>query len=429
MNVSDSEVVVSILVSNGYQKVSNIEQSDIILLNTCSIRDKAEQTLLNRLDMVKHIKKRGSVIGILGCMAERLKDKLLGIDCINFVVGPDEYKSLPDIINKAFEGNKSVDVKLSTDEAYNDVIPQYGSGVSAFISITRGCNNVCSYCVVPFTRGRERSKSVKAILREVDCVTERGFKEITLLGQNVNSYRFDDGTTSCNFAQLLDIIANRVPDIRIRFLSSHPKDINEELLNTIKNHKNICKNIQLPFQSGSNHILKLMNRPYTNEMYKEKINMIWDILGKDCSLVTDIMTGFCDETEEDHQDTLRLMEYVKFDYAFTFAYSERSGTCSANTMCDNVPHDVKIRRLTEIINLQQTHSLYRYSQCVGKIVDVLVEGPSKRSELEWQGRADDNKVVVFNNSEKLIHEGDYVKINVNDNTSATLMGEFINTTE
>ena len=426
MNVSDSEVVTSILKSNGYTYESTLELADAIIINTCSIRDKAEQTLFNRLHMVQHIKKKGAVIGILGCMAERLKEKLFEHDCVSFIVGPDEYKSLPDIVYDALKGEKVIKIELSTAEAYNDIIPEYTKGVSAFISITRGCNNMCSYCVVPFTRGRERSKDIKSILRELDCLVERGFKEVTLLGQNVNSYNYSDTNDQYNFARLLEIMSERAPYIRIRFLSSHPKDITEELLHVIKKHKNICKNIQLPCQSGSNHMLRLMNRHYTREEYIEKINMIWSILGNNCSIMTDIIAGFCDETEEDHKDTLSLMDYVKFDYAFTFAYSQRSGTLSANKMQDNVPYDVKIKRLNEIIDLQQNHSLHRYSACVGKTYEVLVEGPSKRNINEWQGRTDDNKVVVFDNTECLAKPGDLINIKVCRSTSATLIGNVEN---
>lgn len=425
MNVADSELVTGILEENNFKYVDNVEDADIVLLNTCSIREKAENTLRSKIADLKKYKKT-KIIGILGCMAERLgKDILQNFDSVSFCIGPDEYRNLPNAINEALNKKKNTYTKLSLTETYEDCMSKriYSNGVSTFVSIMRGCNNMCSYCVVPFTRGRERSRRNTSILQEVKSLSEQNYKEITLLGQNVNSYRFED----VNFADLLEQVAEIDPNIRIRFTSSHPKDLSRDIIEVIAKHKNICNYIHLPVQCGSNEVLKRMNRPYTREQYLERIAEIRDILGEDCGLSTDIMVGFCGETVKDHEQTLDLMEKIKFDLSYTFAYSERSGTRSAVEMVDDVPQEKKIRRLNEVIELQNKHSLERNKKDIGKVMDVLVEGNTKKSNSQWQGRSDSNKMVIFDAIEGvIIKPGTFLNVKINDCSSASLFGSIEN---
>ena len=425
MNVADSELVTGILEENNFKYVDNVEDADIVLLNTCSIREKAENTLRSKIADLKKYKKT-KIIGILGCMAERLgKDILQNFDSVSFCIGPDEYRNLPNAINEALNKKKNTYTKLSLTETYEDCMSKriYSNGVSTFVSIMRGCNNMCSYCVVPFTRGRERSRRNTSILQEVKSLSEQNYKEITLLGQNVNSYRFED----VSFADLLEQVAEIDPNIRIRFTSSHPKDLSRDIIEVIAKHKNICNYIHLPVQCGSNEVLKRMNRPYTREQYLERIAEIRDILGKDCGLSTDIMVGFCGETIKDHEQTLDLMEKIKFDLSYTFAYSERSGTRSAVEMVDDVPQEEKIRRLNEVIELQNKHSLERNKKDIGKVMEVLVEGNTKKSNSQWQGRSDSNKMVIFDAIEGvIIKPGTFLNVKINDYSSASLFGSIEN---
>lgn len=425
MNVADSELVTGILEENNFKYVDNVEDADIVLLNTCSIREKAENTLRSKIADLKKYKKT-KIIGILGCMAERLgKDILQNFDSVSFCIGPDEYRNLPNAINEALNKKKNTYTKLSLTETYEDCMSKriYSNGVSTFVSIMRGCNNMCSYCVVPFTRGRERSRRNKSILQEVKSLSEQNYKEITLLGQNVNSYRFED----VSFADLLEQVAEIDPNIRIRFTSSHPKDFSRDIIEVIAKHKNICNYIHLPVQCGSNEVLKRMNRPYTREQYLEKIAEIRDILGEDCGLSTDIMVGFCGETIKDHEQTLDLMEKIKFDLSYTFAYSERSGTRSAVEMVDDVPQEEKIRRLNEVIELQNKHSLERNKKDIGKVMEVLVEGNTKKSNSQWQGRSDSNKMVIFDAIKGvIIKPGTFINVKINDCSSASLFGSIEN---
>ncbi|GCD77779.1 tRNA-2-methylthio-N(6)-dimethylallyladenosine synthase [Thermaurantimonas aggregans] len=441
MNFSDSEIVASILSKEGFATTKNPEEADLVLLNTCSIREKAEQTVRNRLSHFHAIKKQNPdiKIGVLGCMAERIKEKLLEEEkLVDIVVGPDAYRDLPKLIKEAEDGRKAVNVLLSKEETYGDVNPVRlgGNGVTAFISIMRGCDNMCTFCVVPFTRGRERSRNPQSIIDEAKILQDAGYKEITLLGQNVDSYLWYGGglkkdfakaseiakASAVRFAQLLRQVAEAVPEMRIRFSTSNPQDMTEDVLHTIAAYNNICKYIHLPVQSGSTRILKAMNRGHNREQYIELIDKIRKII-PDCGLSHDMITGFPGETEEDHQDTLSLMEYVKYDFGYMFKYSERPGTYAARHFKDDVPNEVKTRRLTEIIDLQQKHSLYRNQQHIGKIEEVLVEGVSKKSNEHWFGRNTQNTVVVF--PKENVKPGDFVKVKILECTSATLLGQIV----
>ncbi|GAB2765213.1 tRNA (N6-isopentenyl adenosine(37)-C2)-methylthiotransferase MiaB [Salinimicrobium soli] len=445
MNFSDSEIVASILAKEGFNTTQNLEEADLVLINTCSIRDKAEQTVRKRLEKYNAVKKinPGMKVGVLGCMAERLKAKFLEEEkIVDLVVGPDAYKDLPNLINEVEEGRNAVNVILSKEETYGDISPVrlQSNGVSAFVSITRGCDNMCTFCVVPFTRGRERSRDPQSILEEVNDLAAKGFKEVTLLGQNVDSYLWYGGglkkdfknasemqkATATNFSGLLKMVATAHPKMRIRFSTSNPQDMTLDVIETMAVHPNICKYIHLPVQSGSNRILKEMNRLHTREEYFELIDNIRKLM-PDCAISQDMITGFPTETEEDHQDTLSLMEYVKYDFGFMFAYSERPGTMAARKLEDDVPEEVKKRRLTEIVNLQQQHSHYRTKQFVGKTVEVLIEKESKKSDLHWSGRTTQNTVAVFPKENYKV--GDFVNVKINDCTSATLIGEAVGLSE
>ena len=440
MNFSDSEIVTSILQKEGYHTTASAENADVILLNTCSIREKAEQTVRNRLNHFNGIKKRKPelTIGVLGCMAERLKSKLLEEEkIVDLVVGPDAYRDLPKLVKEAEEGEKGVNTFLSREETYADISPVRlnSNGVTAFISIMRGCDNMCSFCVVPFTRGRERSRDPHSIVREAQDLFVNGYREVTLLGQNVDSYKWSPEENNkarlekqeinevVNFAGLLEMVAQVHPDLRIRFSTSHPKDITDEVLHTMKKYENICNYIHLPAQSGNTRVLELMNRTYTREWYINRVDAIRAILGEECGISSDMIAGFCSETEEEHQDTLSLMDYVRYDFSYMFCYSERPGTLAAKKFADDIPMDVKKRRLQEIINKQQALSLARNKQDIGKTFKVLIEGKSKRSEAQVQGRNSANKVVIFD--DKGFHKGQYVDVRVLDCTTATLLGEAI----
>lgn len=428
MNFADSEVVASILRNNGYSTTSDVVEADLILLNTCAIRDNAEQRVRNRLSILNSNKRRNPSlkIGVLGCMAERLKTQFLEEEkMVDLVVGPDAYRDLPNLLQEVDEGHKAVNVFLSREETYADITPIRldSNGVSAFISIMRGCNNMCSFCVVPFTRGRERSRDAHSVVKEARELFEQGYREVTLLGQNVDSYNWKNGEESFNFAQLLEAVALISPDLRIRFSTSHPKDITDEVLYTMKKYDNICNYIHLPAQSGSSRILELMNRTYDREWYLGKIDRIREIIGEDCGISHDLIAGFCTETEEDHRDTLTLMDYVKFDYGYMFFYSERPGTPAAKKLEDDVPEEDKKRRLNEIIAKQQEHSLLRNQQAVGKVYRILIEGESKRSPEDLCGRNDQNKMVVF--PRKHYRKGEYVNVLVTSCSTATLKGEIV----
>jgi len=439
MNLNDSEIVASILSEEGYNTTHLIEEADLVLVNTCSIREKAEQTVRKRLEKYNAIKKINPTmkVGVLGCMAERLKEKFLEEEkIIDLVVGPDAYRDLPNLLAEVNSGRDAINVILSKEETYGDVSPVRlnSNGVSAFVSITRGCDNMCTFCVVPFTRGRERSREPKSILEEVKQLNEKNYKEITLLGQNVDSYLWYGGglkkdfknasdiakATAVDFAQLLDMVAIANPKIRIRFSTSNPQDMNLNVIHTMAKHDNICNYIHLPVQSGSTAVLERMNRQHTREEYMELIDNIKRII-PDCSLSQDMMTGFCGETEEEHQDTVSLLEYVKYDYGFMFAYSNRPGTPAAKKMEDDVPLAVKKRRLAEIILIQQKHSLYHLEQFVGKTVEILIEGSSKKSDAHWKGRNSQNAVAVFPKGDEKM--GDFVNVYIEDCTSATLLGK------
>ena len=439
MNFSDSEIVASILKNEGYSTTKEIESADIVLINTCSIREKAEQTIRTRLKNFQKIKsnKPNLTIGILGCMAERLKTKFLEEEkIVDLVVGPDSYRELPQLIKEIEDGRKAVNVILSTEETYADIVPvRLGNNkVTAFISIMRGCDNMCSFCVVPFTRGRERSRDPISIIKEIKNVYKNGYKEVTLLGQNVDSYLWNKNLNkkaikklsskqqenNVDFAKLLELVAKNCPNIRVRFSTSHPQDMSDQVLHTMAKYKNICKYIHLPVQSGSSRILKLMNRGYSREWYIERIDSIKKII-PDCGISMDIITGFCSETEEDHKLTLSLMEYVKYDFGYMFKYSERPNTLAQRKYKDDVDEKVKSKRLTEIINLQQKHSLHNNKKNIGKIKEVLVEGYSKKSNEQLFGRTTQNTVVVF--PKENIKIGDFVKIKINSCTSATLIGK------
>ena len=427
MNFSDSEIVASILNDSGFGATGNYAEADLVLLNTCSIREKAEQTVRNRLHLFRQVKenKPGMLIGVLGCMAERLKGKLLEEEkLVDMVIGPDAYRTLPALIGEAEGGQKAVNVLLSREETYADISPVRldSNGVTAFVSIMRGCNNMCAFCVVPFTRGRERSRDAASIVRECAGLFGQGFREVTLLGQNVDSYYwFDEASDKAvTFANLLEQVALIDPSLRVRFSTSHPKDITDEVLHTMAKYENICNYIHLPVQSGSTRILQLMNRTYTREWYLAKIDRILQIL-PDCGLSTDIIAGFCTETEEDHQDTLRMMQYARYDMSYMFFYSERPGTLAARRYTDDIPETVKKRRLDEIVKLQNRLSLEKNKEDLGKTFTVLIEGDSKKSAADWRGRNSQNKVVVFPKAGSY-RKGDYVRVSIVDCTGATLIG-------
>ena len=423
MNVADSEVIASVMKMAGYETCDSIEEADAVLLNTCSVRENAENKIYSRLEALHALQKKGHafIIGVVGCMAERVREELIEHHHVNLVAGPDSYLSLPELFAAAEIGEKAINVDLSTTETYRDVIPERvcGSHISGFVSIMRGCNNFCHYCIVPYTRGRERSREVDSILNEVKDLQRKGFKEVTLLGQNVNSYQCGE----VGFPQLLGIVAEAAPDMRIRFTTSHPKDMSDETLEVIATHKNICRHIHLPVQSGSNRILKLMNRKYTREWYLDRVAAIRRIL-PDCGLTTDIFVGYHSETEEDHQLSLSLMREVGYDSAFMFKYSERPGTYASKHLPDDVPEDTKIRRLNEMIALQNELSAESYKKDIGKTFEVLVEGVSKRSKEQFFGRTQQNKVVVFDRGSH--HIGDFVKVKVSESSSATLKGIEVN---
>jgi len=427
MNVADSEVVASVMQMAGYQVCDRLEDADAVFLNTCSVRDNAEQKIINRLEALHALrskKKHGLIIGVLGCMAERVKDNLIENHHVDLVAGPDAYLTLPDLVASAEAGEKAINVELSTTETYREVIPSRicGTHISGFVSIMRGCNNFCHYCIVPYTRGRERSRDVESILAEVADLTAKGYKEITLLGQNVNSYRFEREGETVTFPMLLRRVAESAPGVRIRFTTSHPKDMSDETLHVIAEVPNVCKHIHLPVQSGSNRILKLMNRKYTREWYLDRVAAIRRII-PDCGLSTDIFCGYHSETEEDHRESLSLMEECAYDSAFMFKYSERPGTYAAKHLPDDVPEDVKIRRLNEIIALQTRLSAESNRRCIGQTYEVLVEGVSKRSREQLFGRTEQNKVVVFDRGNYRI--GDFVQVRITESTSATLKGEAV----
>lgn len=440
MNFSDSEIVASILKKEGFDTTSVVEDADVIFLNTCSIREKAEQTVRNRLNHINSLKKNKPelLVGVLGCMAERLKSKLLEEErIVDLVAGPDAYRDLPNLISQVDDGTKAVNTFLSREETYADISPvRLGTnGVTAFISIMRGCDNMCTFCVVPFTRGRERSRDPHSIVKEAQDLYSRGYREVTLLGQNVDSYKWSELENNkawiekkgvdrvVNFAMLLEMVAQVAPDLRIRFSTSHPKDITDDVLFTMAKYPNICKSIHLPVQSGNTRVLEMMNRGYSREWYIDKAKRIREILGEDCSISSDMIAGFCTETEEEHVDTLTLMDTVVFDFAYMFYYSERPGTLAAKKWADDVPLDVKKRRLDEIINKQRDHSLLRNRADVGKTFEVLIEGESKRSDAFLQGRNSQNKVIVF---PKGIHKkGEYVNVLVETCTGATLTGRVV----
>ena len=439
MNFSDSEIVASILSDQGFNTTQDLEEADLVLVNTCSIRDKAEQTVRKRLQKYNAVKRinPNMKVGVLGCMAERLKSKFLEEEkIVDLVVGPDAYKDLPNLLAEVDEGRDAINVILSKEETYGDISPVRlnSNGVTAFVSITRGCDNMCTFCVVPFTRGRERSRDPQSIIEEVNDLWSKGFKEVTLLGQNVDSYLWYGGglkkdfekasdlqkATAVNFSKLLELCATVQPKMRFRFSTSNPQDLTLDVIETMAKFENICNYIHLPVQSGSDRILKAMNRLHTRQEYFELIDNIKRLI-PDCAISQDMISGFPTETEEDHQDTLSLMEYVKYDFGFMFAYSERPGTLAARKLEDDIPEDVKKRRLNEIIHLQQKHSLLRTQEHIGKIEEVLIEKESKRSDQHWSGRNSQNTVVVFPKEDYKV--GEFVNVKINDCTSATLIGE------
>lgn len=425
MNVADSEVVASVMKMSDYDVCENIDEADAVFLNTCSVRDNAEQKIYNRLEALHALQRKGRhlIIGVLGCMAERVKDDLIEHHHVDLVAGPDAYLTLPDLIAQAETGEKAMNIELSTTETYRDIVPERvcGSHISGFVSIMRGCNNFCHYCIVPYTRGRERSRDESSIMREVQDLHDRGYKEVTLLGQNVNSYC--SGYTS--FPVLLATVAEAFPDMRIRFTTSHPKDMSDDTLHAIAEEPNICRHIHLPVQSGSNRILQLMNRKYTREWYLDRVNAIRTIV-PDCGLSTDIFVGYHSETEEDHQLSLSLMKEVGYDSAFMFKYSERPGTYASKHLPDDVPEEVKLRRLAELIDLQTELSAASNKRCVGREYSVLIEGLSKRSSQQLYGRTEQNKVVVFDRGTH--HIGETVRVKVTDSSSATLKGVVVKDT-
>jgi tRNA-2-methylthio-N6-dimethylallyladenosine synthase len=430
MNFSDSEIVASILSGEGFGPTRNLDQADLILLNTCSIREKAEQTVRKRLTEFRKLKKQrpSLLIGVLGCMAERLKSRLLEEEkLVDLVVGPDAYRSLPQLIGEADGGQKAVNVLLSREETYADISPVRlnSNGISAFVSIMRGCNNMCSFCVVPFTRGRERSRESVSILNECRELYENGFREVTLLGQNVDSYYFSpEEGEPVTFARLLEEVAMIAPDLRVRFSTSHPKDITDEVLHTMAKYNNICKYIHLPLQSGSTRVLQLMNRSYTREWYKAKVDRIRELL-PGCGLSSDIIAGFCTETAEDHQDTLDMMNYAGYDFSYMFFYSERPGTLAHRRYKDDIPEAVKKSRLQEIVALQGTLSLQSNHNDLGRTFEVLIESDSKKTDRDWMGRNSQNKVVVFPKGNSDHAPGQYVWVKITGCTQATLLGELV----
>ena len=427
MNVADSEVVASVMKMAGYETTDSLDDATAVFLNTCSVRDNAEQKIIHRLEALNALRRKGRklIIGVLGCMAERVKEQLLTDYGADLVAGPDAYLSLPDLVAQAELGQKAINIELSTTETYRDIIPQRlcGPQISGFVSIMRGCNNFCHYCIVPYTRGRERSRDVESILAEVRDLAARGYKEVTLLGQNVNSYRGrQNGTEEVDFAALLRLVARAVPEMRIRFSTSHPKDMGDETLRVIAEEPNVCRHIHLPVQSGSNRILKLMNRKYTREWYLERVAAIRRIV-PDCGLSTDIFAGYCSETEDDHALSLSLMRECGYDSAFMFKYSERPGTYAARHLPDDVPEEVKVRRLEELIALQNELSAESNRRCIGHTYEVLIEGTSKRSREQLFGRTEQNKVVVFDRG--TLRPGQYATVRITDASSATLKGEVL----
>ncbi len=425
MNVADSEVVASVMKMAGYEPCDTLEEADAIFLNTCSVRDNAEQKIVHRLEALNALRRKSGrklIIGVLGCMAERVKDGLLNRHGADLVAGPDSYLSLPDLIAQAETGHKAMDIELSLTETYRDIVPtRYcGGRISGFVSIMRGCNNFCHYCIVPYTRGRERSRDVESVLREVRDLRDHGYKEVTLLGQNVNSYHWQGADGSdITFPALLRTVARAVPGMRIRFSTSHPKDMSDETLRVIADEPNVCRHIHLPVQSGSNRILKLMNRKYTREWYMERVEAVRRIV-PDCGLSTDIFAGYCGETEDDHQLSLSLMRECGYDSSFMFKYSERPGTYASKHLADDVPEETKVRRLKELIALQNELSAESNRRCVGREYEILVEGVSKRSREQLFGRTEQNKVVVFDRGTH--RPGDFVRVRVTDSSSATLKG-------
>ncbi len=423
MNVADSEVIASVMKMAGYESCDSLDEADAVFMNTCSIRDNAEQKIFNRLEFFHSLRKKRKhlIVGVLGCMAERVKNDLIENHHVDLVAGPDAYLTLPDLIAAVEAGEKAINVELSTTETYRDVIPSRicGNHISGFVSIMRGCNNFCHYCIVPYTRGRERSRDVESILNEVRDLQAKGYKEVTLLGQNVNSYHFEKDGEDVTFPMLLRKVAQAVPDMRVRFTTSHPKDMSDETLEVIAQTPNVCKHIHLPVQSGSSRILKLMNRKYTREWYMDRVAAIRRII-PDCGLSTDIFSGFHSETEEDHQMSLSLMRECAYDSAFMFKYSERPGTYASKHLPDDIPEEVKIRRLNEMIELQNHLSAESNARDINKVFEVLVEGVSKRSKEQLFGRTEQNKVVVFDRGGHRI--GDFVKVRITESSSATLKG-------
>lgn len=435
MNFSDSEIIASILQGEGFGATRNVEEADLIFLNTCSIREKAEQTVRKRLTEFKKIKRTNPdlLIGVLGCMAERLKSKLLEEEkLVDLVVGPDAYRTLPSLIEEAESGTKAVNVLLSREETYADISPVRinTNGISAFVSIMRGCNNMCAFCVVPFTRGRERSRDNLSIVEECKSLFEAGYKEVTLLGQNVDSYYWVDPKTNhaVDFAMLLEEVALVSPLLRVRFSTSHPKDITDKVLYTMKKYHNICKYIHLPVQSGSNRVLQLMNRTYTREWYLGRVNRIKEIM-PDCAISSDIIAGFCTEEEQDHLDTLDIMRRTAYEYSYMFAYSERPGTLAAKRYKDDVPDETKKRRLDEIVQLQNKLSLESNKKDIGKVFEVLIEGDSKKSPLQWMGRNSQYKVMVFDKADPSLKPGSYVHVLALECTQGTLMGKIVDASQ
>ncbi|XHR93329.1 tRNA (N6-isopentenyl adenosine(37)-C2)-methylthiotransferase MiaB [Mucilaginibacter sp. UC70_90] len=431
MNFSDSEIVASILAESGFETTADYSVADVIFINTCSIRENAEQRVRNRLKefTVAKVKNPGLVVGVLGCMAERLKSKFLEEEkLVDVVVGPDAYRDLPNLINQVDDGQKAVNVLLSREETYADISPVRlnSNGINAFVSIMRGCDNMCSFCVVPFTRGRERSRDPLSIVAECRDLFDRGYREVTLLGQNVDSYKYSttgEDVITTNFANLLEMVALIDPDLRVRFSTSHPKDITDEVLYAINKYDNICNYIHLPVQSGNSRILDLMNRTYDREWYINRIDAIRRII-PDCAISTDVITGFCSETDEEHKDTVSMMDYVKYDFAYMFKYSERPGTLAAKRYADDIPEDVKQKRLTEIVAKQQEYSFYRMQARIGRVERVLIEGFSKKSDKDYCGRSDQNAMVIFPVGENY-KPGQYVNVLIERSTTATLIGKVV----
>ena len=423
MNVADSEVVASVMQMAGYEVCESLDEADAVFLNTCSVRDNAEQKIINRLEFLHAMKRKGRrlIVGVLGCMAERVKENLLEKHHADIVAGPDAYLSLPDLILQVEAGHKAINVELSTTETYKDVIPQRicGPHISGFVSIMRGCNNFCHYCIVPYTRGRERSRDVESILAEVRDLKSKGYKEVTLLGQNVNSYRYECNEHTVTFPELLRMVAHETKGMRVRFTTSHPKDMSDDTLRVIAEEPNVCRHIHLPVQSGSNRILKLMNRKYTREWYLDRVAAIRRII-PDCGLSTDIFSGYCSETEDDHKESLSLMRECGYDSAFMFKYSERPGTYASKNLPDDIPEETKVRRLNELIALQNELSAESNRRCEGRTYEVLAEGVSKRSKNQLYGRTEQNKVVVFDRNQH--HIGDFIKVRITESSSATLKG-------